>query len=127
MLNLGIKNQQIVTYRPNGHGVDWEDPRIAMLRFCVDEIKDRNVQGNIAEVGVYRGEFASYLNRYLLGRKLYLFDTFSGFSDRDKSENDMQYESNQTFRDTSEQIVLRRQDEINSHSVKENDRPIANL
>ena len=41
------------------------------------------VSGEIAELGVYRGDFAKYLNKIFSNRKLYLFDTFEGFPDED--------------------------------------------
>ena len=37
------------------------------------------VPGALAELGVYRGGFARWMNRLLPERRLYLFDTFSGF------------------------------------------------
>ncbi len=39
------------------------------------------VPGAAAELGVYRGEFARYINRLLPQRELYLFDSFEGFAD----------------------------------------------
>ena len=37
------------------------------------------VPGAAAELGVYRGGFARWINELMPGRKLYLFDTFEGF------------------------------------------------
>lgn len=37
----------------------------------------------VAEGGVYRGEFAAVINRCFPNSKLYLFDTFEGFDERD--------------------------------------------
>lgn len=39
--------------------------------------------GSVAEVGVYRGEFAKHINRAYPGRTLHLFDTFTGFAQGD--------------------------------------------
>ena len=39
--------------------------------------------GNCAEVGVFNGSFASHINRCFPDKKLYLFDTFSGFDIKD--------------------------------------------
>ena len=39
-----------------------------------------NIPGAAAELGVYRGAFASCINRLLPERKLYLFDSFEGFA-----------------------------------------------
>lgn len=48
-----------------------------------NEIYRRDVPGSIAEVGVDYGDMSKYLNLYFSNRKLYLFDTFSGFDHRD--------------------------------------------
>ena len=40
-----------------------------------------DVPGAAAELGVYRGAFASVINRLLPERTLYLFDTFAGFDE----------------------------------------------
>lgn len=49
----------------------------------IDEIITRSIIGEIAELGVYQGEFAQYLNQMFPERKLYLFDTFEGFNNND--------------------------------------------
>lgn len=43
----------------------------------------QDIKGNVAEVGVFRGEFAKEINRVFPDRMLYLFDTFEGFDQRD--------------------------------------------
>lgn len=58
-------------------------PRIAALEMASREIYDRKISGAVAEAGVYKGGFASYINRFFKDRKLYLFDTFEGFSAKD--------------------------------------------
>ncbi|MDE6386755.1 MAG: macrocin-O-methyltransferase [Lachnospiraceae bacterium] len=42
---------------------------------------DRRV--SVAEAGVFQGDFAKYMNQYFPDRKLYLFDTFEGFDEKD--------------------------------------------
>lgn len=39
--------------------------------------------GGVAEVGVFAGDFARYINEYFPADKLYLFDTFEGFQEQD--------------------------------------------
>lgn len=46
-------------------------------------IQKRKVKGECAEVGVFRGAFAKLINESFPDRKLYLFDTFEGFDERD--------------------------------------------
>ena len=62
---------------------DAQDIRIAALRLIAPEIISRNLPGAIAELGVFRGEFAAELSRLFPDRDLYLFDTFEGFPESD--------------------------------------------
>lgn len=57
--------------------------RISLLELVSNEIKEKGLPGAIAELGVYYGGFARYLNELFPDKKLYLFDTFSGFDERD--------------------------------------------
>ena len=57
--------------------------RFATLRLLVEEMAKRDVQGALAELGVYKGEFAAEINRLMPDRTFYLFDTFEGFDQRD--------------------------------------------
>ena len=59
--------------------------RLATLELISYEIGKNAVPGHVAELGVYRGKFARYINQYFRDRKLYLFDTFEGFDSRDLS------------------------------------------
>ena len=59
-----------------------------MLKALSEEIYEHNIPGNVAELGVYRGDFAKHINRFFPDKKLYLFDTFSGFN-----QNDIQQEN----------------------------------
>ena len=85
------------------NGISCAEERIVMLRRCMDIIQERNITGNMAEVGVYTGEFAKLMNKHMPERKLYLFDTFNGFaSDKDEvDECDLE-----NFKDTSVELVL---------------------
>lgn len=42
-----------------------------------------NIQGSVAEGGVFMGDFAKQINACFPDRRLYLFDTFDGFDMRD--------------------------------------------
>lgn len=46
---------------------------------AVKEIYKKGLKGSTAELGVFRGEFAQYINAAFPDRKCYLFDTFDGF------------------------------------------------
>ena len=41
------------------------------------------LDGAVAEVGVFQGDFAKHINKFFPNKKLYLFDTFEGFDERD--------------------------------------------
>lgn len=83
--------------------------RLATLELISNEINKKNLQGNTAELGVYKGKFARYINQYFPDRSLYLFDTFEGFDKRDViSENQNEFSTGeQDFSDTSVTSVLK--------------------
>ncbi len=57
--------------------------RLSTLELISFEINQKKLSGNVAELGVYKGKFARYINQYFPGRTLYLFDTFEGFNKAD--------------------------------------------
>lgn len=61
----------------------WDYVRYSSLELVAYEIKKKKIKGDLAEVGVYKGEFAAKINECFPDRKLYLFDTFCGFDERD--------------------------------------------
>jgi O-methyltransferase len=83
--------------------------RLAALELVSYEIMKKDLRGNVAELGVYKGKFARYINQYFPGRKLYLFDTFAGFDKRDTDlEKRKQFSGgDQDFSDTSLELVLK--------------------
>lgn len=83
--------------------------RLATLELIANEIYKKNIPGNVAEVGVYKGKFAKYINQYFSRKKLYLFDTFEGFDEKDKkTEKELGLnEATQDFSNTSVDAVLK--------------------
>jgi hypothetical protein len=57
--------------------------RNIFLRSFSESAYKYNLSGNVAEGGVYRGEFSKLINECFPDRTLYLFDTFEGFDERD--------------------------------------------
>ena len=53
--------------------------RFYSIWFVLETIKNKNIDGDLAEVGVFKGETAKLIHHGLPERKLYLFDSFSGF------------------------------------------------
>jgi O-methyltransferase len=71
-------------------------------------IRNQNIKGSCAELGVYKGYFASKIAEFLTDRKIFLYDTFDGFSQKDmnyESENEI-LSSSQDFSDTDIDKVL---------------------
>src|SRR5664279_1123848 len=83
--------------------------RLATLELVSYEIERKKLEGNVAELGVYQGKFARYLNQYFPDRLLYLFDTFEGFDKRDiaREVNEKFSSGEQDFSDTSIEAVLK--------------------
>jgi O-methyltransferase len=81
--------------------------RYTTLSLCYQEITKQKLDGNLAEVGVYRGDFAKRLNILFPDKKLYLFDTFEGFSNEDSLfEQQKNYSTaTQDFTNTSIELV----------------------
>lgn len=70
-----------------------------------------NIPGACAEVGVFQGDTAKIINKAFADRKLYLFDTFSGFDARDvESERQNGFSEAKTgdYHDTSVERVLQK-------------------
>lgn len=84
------------------------DIRLSTIRLLADEINRKEIKGSIAELGVYKGYIAKELNILFKERKLYLFDTFEGFDDRDLFyENKLEKSrfNKDDFKDTSIEVI----------------------
>lgn len=108
LMDLGYHGQ-IRTLNPVRETMDL---RLAHLRLLADEINRRNLPGAVAELGVYQGAFAAEINRLFPDRTLYLFDTFTGFSETDieaeKKNTSFSRAAAGDFGDTSAKKVLAR-------------------
>ena len=60
--------------------------RISTLNLLANQLIENNVAGAVAEAGVFKGYFSSLINELFACREIYLFDTFTGFDDRDMEE-----------------------------------------
>ena len=77
--------------------------RYATLGLALERLRTERIAGALAEVGVWRGETSAFLHRVAPERRLYLFDTFEGFSDKDLPAGS----ADSRFRDTSAEAVRR--------------------
>ncbi len=106
LIELGIDQSCIETAEPHAYKVrnDW-------LKDFAEIIYKRNILGDVAEAGVYRGAFAKKINEYFYDRTLYLFDTFEGFLQDDIREEKLPLTGDVVrqgyFGDTSVDIVMR--------------------
>lgn len=60
------------------------------LNLCIDQLIEEKLTGNIAELGVFKGNSAFLLAKFAsrINTQCYLFDTFEGFDNRDFSGNE---------------------------------------
>lgn len=110
--NKGVAVTNTLEYLQRRREIDsnyFDYIRLSTLELISFEIKRKNLVGNAAELGVYKGKFAKYINQFFPDRKLYLFDTFEGFDQRDvASEKSKNYSSgSQDFSETSISSVLK--------------------
>jgi O-methyltransferase len=87
--------------------VRWSpDPvRYASMALALERVRIEGIPGAIAEVGVYRGDTSRFLHEQAPERKLYLFDTFTGFPDGNGDHR---------FRDTGIGIVKSKLRDLNN-------------
>lgn len=84
---LHVPSEKILCIWDEKNDVSSYDDRLAFLRCMSEDLKERKIIGSVAELGVYKGAFARFINEEFPESKLYLFDTFEGFDSRDV-END---------------------------------------
>ena len=98
----------------------WDNVRRDMLLLLLRTIQERNVEGDFAEVGVYKGLTARLIHYYAPSRRLHLFDTFEGFTERG-SERELETTDTRvsatSFADTNLEAVTRHIGPQNSNVV----------
>jgi O-methyltransferase len=85
--------------------------RIVFLEKLGEIFTEQSIPGSIAEGGVFQGEFAREMNRVFPQKKLYLFDTFTGFDRRDvavEERNNFSEYGESHLGVTSEELVLKK-------------------
>jgi len=105
LLEKGIARERVISVRSMK---EYVDARLSAARLIAAEINSRDVPGAVAELGVYKGEFAALINELFPDRTLYLFDTFEGFDARDVAveiKEGLSYAAIGDFRDTSIDLV----------------------
>lgn len=105
LIDLGVPQEKICT----DYVVSTVQSRIVFLERLAWMFHEKGLQGCVAECGVFMGEFAREINRVFPNHKFYLFDTFSGFDERDVAhESKNQYSELEAghFNITTEELVL---------------------
>ena len=84
LLSCGVEDRKIIlqSFKSLEHHMN-RFPRKEYLAALSELMHKKNIRGDVAECGVYRGWFASMINECFPNEKLWLFDTFSGFDPRD--------------------------------------------
>jgi O-methyltransferase len=96
----------------------WDTVRRDMLILLLRRIVECRIPGDLAELGVYRGSTARLIHHYLPERTLHLFDTFSGFDERDVGRERQKTglaADQKAFSDTSVDLVLRNVQKLNNN------------
>ena len=106
---------ELVMPEPNYSIRDMISPEVDPVRkytlsMICDEIQANGINGDVAEFGVFTGEFAKEINFVFGDRKLLLFDTFEGFPKRE-IEAAKRFSSNveeftDACKDTSIELVM---------------------
>jgi O-methyltransferase len=99
-----------------------DNTRRDMLVLLLRTVLVENIPGRFAELGVYRGHTAKLIHHYAPERKLHLFDTFSGFTERsvvrENQSTGIRVEAKE-FADTSlagvESYIQQRNDNVEYH------------
>jgi len=102
---LGVDEKKINV--PLKEGSSHIDIRKIWLTDLAKTFYARNIIGNVAEAGVFRGDFAQHINITFPDKTLYLFDTFEGFPAQDVEKEELPSNSKAGYYDaTSEELVL---------------------
>lgn len=106
-----VVQMRSVGWKRHGFVNGYDYIRFSSLELVAREIHNRKIPGNVAELGVYRGDFASKINIAFPDRKLYLFDTFEGFAKEDietEQKESFSKMKSKDFSDTSVSLVLKK-------------------
>lgn len=105
-LDLGIPENKIIA----SYAEAPLESRRRFLKALAEILNGYERDAAVAEAGVFRGEFAKWINAYFPERTLHLFDTFEGFDSRDILTEVKQSFSNAQevtyLKDTSIRLVM---------------------
>lgn len=97
--------------------------RYRTFEMLADVVISKGLEGNVAELGVFRGDFSRLINQKFPDRTLYLFDSFEGFepeeAKKELNRGTTDEEFIDTFKDTSVEYVLNRMPHRDKTVVRE--------
>ncbi len=83
--------------------ISTDDPiRYTTLALALNNLNKNNINGCIAEVGVYKGNTSKIIHNLSPERKMYLFDTYEGFPSKYLNKEDKR------FQDTNVDILKKK-------------------
>jgi O-methyltransferase len=88
--------------------------RYATLALAIQRLEAERIEGAFAELGVFQGTTSNFIHRQAPDRRLYLFDTFSGFP-----AEALDGIQDSRFRETSRAQVARLLGDVNNVSFRE--------
>ncbi len=104
LIDLGVDKSKIITSYvsyPIECKIEWLRSLSQLHNIYIS-----NAGAEVAEAGVFQGEYAQYINKFYPNRILHLFDTFEGYSKFDiEKENGLSTASTGHLSATSEDIV----------------------
>jgi len=77
--------------------------RFGTIAMALRRIEIENIQGALAEAGVFQGHASRFIHNLFPERRYYLFDTFDGFK---REDLDPEISEDKRFRNTSVEAVL---------------------
>ena len=82
---LGVDDARIILHNHTYSGTEckpkYKYPRVQYLYDFAENVYEYQIEGAVAECGVYLGDYASHINKAFPDRTLYLFDTFENFAE----------------------------------------------
>lgn len=97
----------------NSYTESYDYNRLATLELLIEEIKQNNINGELAELRVFKGNFSKWINKEFPDKRLFLFDTFDGFDNKDididienKYSSKEWFDKVKNFEETSVSLVL---------------------
>jgi hypothetical protein len=108
LMKMGVARDKIIL----DHAIVPVNGRLTFLEKLGKIFDEKNIAGAVAEGGVYRGNFSCEINRVFPNKKMYLFDTFAGFDEKDMEiEHKRRFSESQEqnhFMETSKELVIKK-------------------